>query len=189
MEKKHGFTIYYLLLCEGSTEFNLFAYLTRVRFRGLFDKSNIKFRDNVQIVESNVSQGKLNGAGDFGSFKAKYDAIKKKYLGQSLFFVLDKDLDDSPQIEALIQTDRADIVQFLVYNSEYLLLKLDGRNPKEPSEFSDFKAFRDDSKAEFLKQFRKEASQFKDPDFDAVFNNVDNNDIKAIFAELFSTLS
>ncbi len=188
MEKKKSFIIYYLLLCEGTTEFNLFAYLTRVKFRGLFGKSNIKFSDGVQIVESNVSQGKLNGAGDFGSFKAKYDAIKKKYSGQKLFFVLDKDLDDSTRIETLIQTD-GDIVQFLICNSEHLLLKLDGKTPKEPSDFANLKDFRDYCKAEFQKQFSKKAPDFKDVDFDSVFKNVDENDIKAAFAELFSTLS
>ena len=188
MEKKKGFIIYYLLLCEGTTEFNLFAYLTRVKYRGLFDNSNIKFSDRVQIVESNVSQGKLNGAGDLGSFKAKYDAIKKKYSGQTLFFVLDKDLDHSPQIETMIQTG-GDIVQFLICNSEHLLLKLDGKNPKEPSDFANLKDFRDYCKTEFIKQFEKEAPRFKDPDFELIFAKLDDGMVRATFAEIFSTLS
>lgn len=188
MEKKKSFIIYYLLLCEGTTEFNLFAYLTRVKFRGLFDQSNIKFSDGVQIVASNVSQGKLNGAGNLSSFKAKYDAIKKKYSGQTLFFVLDKDLDDSAQIETMIQTG-GDIVQFLICNSEHLLLRLDGRNPKEPSDFTNLKDFRDYCKAEFLKQFGKEAPKFKDPDFELIFAKLSDDDIRATFVELFATLS
>lgn len=188
MEKKKGFIIYYLLLCEGTTEFNLFAYLTRVKFRGLFDSSNIKFSDRVQIVESNVSQGKLNGAGDFGSFKAKYDAIKIKYSGQTLFFVLDKDLDHSPQIETMIKAG-GDIVQFLICNSEHLLLRLDGKNPKEPSDFPNLKDFRDYCKAEFVKQFRKEAPKFKDADFELIFSKLSEDEVRATFVELFATLS
>jgi len=135
MDKKKGFVIYYLLLCEGTTEFNLFAYLTKNKFRELFDKSNIKFSDKVQIVEAGVSQGKLNGAGHLAHFKWKYDLIKQKYPGQKIFFILDKDLDSSSEIEALIRTDE-NIVQFLTYNSEYLLLKLGGKKPKEPSDFN-----------------------------------------------------
>ena len=188
MEKKKSFIIYYLLLCEGTTEFNLFAYLTRSKFRGLFDKSNIKFSDKVQIVEAGVSQGKLNGAGTIGSFKAKYESIKKKYSGQTLFFVLDKDLDDSLQIETMIQTG-GDIVQFLVCNSEHLLLKLDGKNPKEPSDFTTLKYFRDYCEAEFLKQFGKEASKFKDPDFELIFAKLDDEEVYSSFVELFATLS
>lgn len=188
MGKKKSFIIYYLLLCEGATDFNLFAYLTRVKFRRLFDKSNIKFSDGVQIVESNVSQGKLNGAGDFGSFKAKYEAIKNKYPGQTLFFVLDKDLDDSTQIETMIQAG-GDIVQFLICNSEHLLLKLDGKNPKEPSDFANLKDFRDYCKAEFTKQFGKEAPGFKDADFELIFAKCGDDEIRTAFTELFATLS
>jgi hypothetical protein len=188
MEKKKSFTIYYLLLCEGTTEFNLFAYLTRVKFRELFSKSNIKFSDRVQIVGSNVSQGKLNGAGNFASFKAKYDAIKQKYSGQTLFFILDKDLDESTQIETLIQAG-GDIVQFLICNSEHLLLKLDGRIPKEPSDFASLKDFRDYCKAEFLKQFGKEASRFKDADFELIFSKLGDEKVRTTFVELFATLT
>ncbi|HAL50192.1 MAG: hypothetical protein UU46_C0003G0038 [Candidatus Uhrbacteria bacterium GW2011_GWD1_41_16] len=186
MEKKKSFIIYYLLLCEGTTEYNLFAYITRNKFRGLFDKSNIKFSDRVQIVKSNVSQGKLNGAGTISSFKAKYDSIKKKYSGQTLFFVLDKDLDDSSRIETMIQAG-GDIVQFLICNSEHLLLKLAGKSPKEPSDFITLKDFRDYCKAEFLKQFGKDAPRFKDFDFDLVFNNCTEDEIRANFTELFAT--
>lgn len=188
MDKKKSFTIYYLLLCEGTTEFKLFTYLTKVRFRGLFDKSSIRFSDGVQIVESNVSQGKLNGAGDFGSFKAKYDAIKKKYPEQTLFFMLDKDLDDSTQIETMIQTG-GDIVQFLICNSEHLLLKLDGRAPNGPFDFANLKDFRDYCKAEFLKQFGKEASGFKESDFELIFSKLNDEEVRTNFVELFATLT
>jgi hypothetical protein len=188
MDKKKSFKIYYLLLCEGSTEFNLFAYLTRNKFRGLFDKSNIKFSDKVQIVEAGVFQGKLNGAGNIGSFQAKYDLIKKKYSGQKLFFVLDKDLDDSSKIEALIQ-EGGDIIQFLICNSEHLLLKLGGKKPREPVDFNNLKDFRDYCKVEFCRQFRKDAPKFKDSDFDRIFNNVSDEEIRNSFAELFATLS
>jgi len=188
MEKKKGFTIYYLLLCEGTTEYNLFAYLTRVKYRGLFANSNIKFSDKVQIVRSNVSQGKLNGAGNLSSFKAKYDEIKQKYSGQTLFFVLDKDLDDSTQIETLIQSG-GDIVQFLIGNSEHLLLRLDGRTPRDTSDFANLKDFRDYCKTEFLKQFGKEAPGFKDADFDLIFSKLSDEEVRTTFVELFATIS
>ena len=70
------FQIYYLLISEGTTEFNLFAYLTKNKFRDSFEKSNIKFSIKVEIVEAGISQGKLNGAGNLPSFKGKYDLIK-----------------------------------------------------------------------------------------------------------------
>ena len=188
MEKKKSFTIYYLLLCEGTTEFNLFAYLTRVKYRELFDNSAIKFSDRVQIVESNVSQGKLNGAGSLGGFKAKYDAIKNKYPGQTLFFVLDKDLDESSQIETMIQTG-GDVAQFLMYNSEHLLLRLDGKNPSQPSDFPNLKDFRDYCKAEFINHYGKEAVRFKDRDFELIFSKLSDDEVRATFIELFATLS
>lgn len=187
MPKRKSFKIYYLLICEGTTEFNLFAYLTRNKFRGLFDKSNIKFSDKVQVVEVGISQGRLNGAGNIGDFKAKYDGIKQKYSGQKLFFVLDKDLDDSSRIEAMIQAG-GDIVQFVEYNSEYLLLKLAGKNPKIPSEFKNLKEFRDYSKTEFLKQFGKKACDFKESDLDLIFKTINEEEARASFAEIFSTL-
>lgn len=102
--------------------------------------------------------------------------------------MLDKDLDDSPDIEKLIKQN-GDIVQFLEYNSEYLLLKFSGKNPKDPSEFKNLGEFRDYCRAEFKNQFSKKASEFKDTDFDSVFRNVEDEDIKNVFTELFSTLS
>ncbi len=114
--------------------------------------------------------------------------VKKNYSGQKLFFVLDKDLDDSSKFEALIHSD-GDIVQFLMYNSEHLLLKLSGKNPKEPSDFNNLKDFRDYSEVEFLKQFKKVAPEFKDPDFESVFAKLNDKEIRATFTELFATLS
>ncbi len=184
---KKSFKIYYLLLCEGTTEFNIFAYLTRTKFRELFDNSNIKFSDKIQVVEAGVSQGKLNGAGHIAHFQGKYDAIKKKYAGQKLFFVMDKDLDDSSKIEAVILAG-GDIVQFLVCSSEHLLLKLGGKNPKNPSDFNNLSDFRDYCKAEFLKQFGKGAPRFKDADFELIFAKLSDEDIRATFIELFATL-
>ncbi len=190
MNTKKSFQIYYLLISEGTTEFNLFAYLTKNKFRDSFEKSNIKFSIKVEIVEAGISQGKLNGAGNLSSFKGKYDLIKNdsRYTGQKLFFIIDKDFDDSPQIETLIKSG-GDIVQFVEFNSEYLLLKFAGKNPKNPSKFNCMKDFRDYSKVEFQKEFSKKASDLKDSDFDSIFRTVGDEEIKASFTELFSTLS
>ena len=122
MNTKKGFKIYYLLLVEGITEFNLFAYLTKNKFRDLFAESSIQFSNKVEIVEVGISRGNLNGAGNIRDFKKKYELIREKYKGQKRFFMLDKDLDDSSKIEKLIKQN-GDIVQFMEYNSEYLLLK------------------------------------------------------------------
>ena len=192
MDEKKGFNVYYLLLSEGTTEFNLFAYLTKVRFRVLFASSSIQFSNKVEIINKNgeqvVSQGKLDGVSTIAHFTSKHILIKTKYAGQRLFYFLDKDIDDSSAIEALITQD-GDFVQFMEYSSEHLLLRLAGKNPKNPSDFNNLGEFRDYCKPEFVKQFGKNAHKFKDTDFDSVFKNVDDNDIKAAFAELFSTLS
>lgn len=190
MNKKKSFKTYYLLICEGSTESNIFAYLTKVRFRVLFNNSNIQFSNRVEIVENGITQGKLNGDGSFHAFKIKYKFIKNnvRYRGQKFFFILDKDFDDSPQKEALIKK-RGDIVQFMEYNSEYLLLKFAGKNPKNPSYFKNLKDFRDYCKNEFLKQFKKEAKYFNDSDLNSIFSNISDKEIKNSFNELFSTLS
>ena len=50
MDGKKGIKVYYLLLSEGTTEFNLFAYLTKVRFRQIFTNSSIQFSINVEIM-------------------------------------------------------------------------------------------------------------------------------------------
>lgn len=190
MDKKKSFKIYYLLISEGTTEFNLFGYLTTKKFKEDFEKSNIQFSIKVEIKKNGISQGKLNGDGSFHAFKIKYKSIKNdnRYKCQKLFFIIDKDFDDSPQKETLIKNG-GDIVQFIEYNSEYLLLKFSGKNPKKPSDFkNNLKEFRDYSKKEFIKQFGKEVSNFKDSDFDLIFNNVSDKEIKNCFNELFSTI-
>lgn len=188
MSTKKSFDVYHLLVSEGTAEYRLFGYLTKNKFKDVFNKSKIKFSDKVELVEVGVSQGKLNSAGNIGDFKIKYELIREKYKWQKRFFMLDKDLDDSLDIEKLIKQN-GDIVQFLEYSSEHLLLKFSGKNPKEPSGFKNLGEFRVYCKAEFQKQFSKKASDFKDVDFDSVFKNVKDNDIKSSFAELFSTLS
>lgn len=191
MENKKGFNVYYLLLSEGTTEFNLFAYLTKVRFRPLFDGSSIQFRNTVEIIKDGnqiVSQGKLDGVSNLAHFTGKHVLIKAKYAGQRLFYFLDKDVDDSSAIEALITQD-GDLVQFLEHNSEHLLLRLAGKNPQNPSDFANLNDFRTYCKREFVTQFGKNAHKFKDADFEAIFNNCTEEEIRASFSELFSTLS
>lgn len=188
MSRKKVFDIYYLLLCEGTTEFNLFAYLTKSKFRKLFDNSTIKFSNKIEIVEANISQGKLNGIGSLKSFNNIYKKIKSKYPDQKLFFLLDKDLDHSTKIEKSILSGN-DICQFVEYNSEYLLLKYAGKNPKSPTQFNNLGDFRSYSKSEFQKQFKKQASELKDSDFDQIFGNIRNKDIKTNFKELFDTIT
>jgi hypothetical protein len=100
---------------------------------------------------------------------------------------LDKDLDDSKIIADAIKKGK-DIVQFIEYNSEYLLLNFAGKNPKKPSDFKSLKIFRNYCKTEFKTQFGKEASTFKDPDFEKILNNIDDEEIKKVFSVLFATL-
>lgn len=190
MTKKKSFKIYYLLLTEGMAEFNIFGYLTTNKFKEDFDDSNVQFSLKVEIVDAGISQGKLNGVGDLTSFKAKYGSIKDdaRYAGQKLFFVIDKDFDDSSQVKELVEKDD-NIVQFVEYNSEHLLLKFGGNNPKNPKDFKNMGEFRDYCKSEFEKKFNKKASEFKDVDFDSVFANTTDDEIKKAFVELFSTLS
>jgi len=72
VDSKKGFKVYYLLLSEGTTEFNLFAYLTKKRFRALFDNSRVQFSNKVEIIKDGnqiVSQGKLDGVSDIGTSK------------------------------------------------------------------------------------------------------------------------
>ncbi len=191
MDNKVGFNVYYLLLSEGTAEFNLFAYLTRNRFRALFDASNIQFSNRVEIIKDGnqiVSQGKLDGVSNIAHFRAKHVLIKEKYTGQKLFYLLDKDIDDSIPIGTLI-TEGGDIVQFVEYNSEHLLLRLAGKNPRNPSDFASLKDFRDYCKQEFVRQFRKHCHKFKDSDFESVFNNSTEDEIRVSFSELFATLT
>ncbi len=186
MDKKKRFQVYYLLVSEGTTEYNLFGYLKN-RFKDLFDDSNIKFSDKVQIPSAGISNGKLNGASNLSDFEEKYKLIKKQYKDQKRFFILDKDLDDSEEIADAIKKGE-DIVQFIEYNSEYLLLNFAEKNPKKPSEFKDLKFFRKYCKDEFEAQFGKEASAFKDQDFEKILNKVGDEEIKKVFSVIFSTL-
>lgn len=101
--------------------------------------------------------------------------------------MIDKDLDDSPQVEALIKND-GHIVQFVEFNSEYLLLRFANKNLKTPSDFNSLFEFRLYCKNEFKNHFNKKASEFKDADFDLIFINVDDVRIRGSFRELFSTL-
>lgn len=191
MNTRKSFKIYYLLLAEGATEFNLFAYLTKNKFRELFADSSIQFSNKVEIIKDEnqiISQGKLGGIGSIKDFKKRNALIKARYVDQTLFFILDKDLDDSSAIEALIKRN-GDVVQFVEYNSEYLLLRFGGKNPKQPSDFNNMGEFRFYCKAEFQKQFRKEASEFKDPDFDLIFSNIEDTEIRKSFSELFTIIS
>jgi hypothetical protein len=186
MYPKKSFKIYYLLLTEGSTEFNLFAYLTKVRFKKLFAETDVSFSDKVNLTEVGVSKGNLGGISSTKDFKTKNDLIKKQYAGQKLFFMLDKDLSDSLDIENLIKQD-GNIVQFVEHNFEYLLLKLGNRNPKEPSDFKNLNEFRDYCKREFSKQFQKNSSDFKkDSDFDLIFGGIEDEEIYKCFHVLFS---
>lgn len=190
MENKKGFEIYYLMLSEGTAEFNLFAYLTKNRFKELFEDSNIQFSNRVEIIKDDnqiVSQGKLGGVSDIMHFKSKHILIKEKYAGQRLFYFLDKDIADSSAIETLITKD-GDLVQFMEHNSEHLLMRLAGKKPKNPSDFDDLKKFRDYCKKEFIKQFGKRAHKFKDADFELVFNIPTEDEVKASLSILFSTL-
>lgn len=190
MKKNKNFKIYYLLLVEGTTEFNLFAYLTKKKFRDEFEKSNIKFSNKVTIANIDISGGKLNGVGNLSSFKGKYNRIKKdsRHKGEKLFFIIDEDFDDSSQVKDLIEKD-GNIVQFVKYNSEHLLLRFGNKNPKNPSDFISLEDFRNYCKMEFQRQFKKKASEFKEPDFDLIFNGIDDKKIRRSFGELFSTLS
>ncbi|MHA1558379.1 MAG: hypothetical protein ACTSXG_01025 [Alphaproteobacteria bacterium] len=190
MDNKKDFKVYYLLLSEGTAEFNLFAYLTKNRFKALFDGSCIQFSNRIEIIKDGnqiVSQGKLDGVSTIAHFKSKHILIKEKYAGQRLFYFLDKDIDNSAAIETLITQD-GDLVQFTEYNSEHLLLRLAGKNPKNPSNFGNLKNFRDYCKQEFVKQFGKSAHKFKDADFELVFNIPTEEEVKASLSILFSTL-
>jgi len=143
MKSKRELKVYCLILCEGKTEFNLFAYLTKNLFKEDFDSSHVQFSNKVEIIKGGrpiVSQGVLLGVSDFRQFKSKHDAIIKKYAKQTLFYLLDNDIDDSNAIGQLI-LNTGHRVQFLENNSEYLLLKLAGKCPKARGDFKILIAF------------------------------------------------
>jgi hypothetical protein len=191
MEGKKSFNVYYLLLSEGTAEFNLFAYLTKVKFKAIFDNSSVQFRNTVEIIKDGnqiVSQGKLDGVSTISHFKSKHILIKAKYIDQRLFYFLDKDIDDVSLIATLIKQD-GDLVQFIEYNTEHLLLRMARKSPKNPSDFGNLNDFRDYCKKEFLLQFGKNAHKFKDIDFESIFSNCTEDEIRANFSELFSAIS
>lgn len=183
---KKSLKIYYFLACEGYTEYKIFSYLTRNRFRNQFLKSDIRFRDGINITqgETIISNGKLNGVGDKANFKSKYLILKKYYPDGIFFFFLDKDLYDSSEIEQMVRMG-GDFVQFIKYNSEYLLLKLSNFNLKDPEDFDCLEDFRQYCKNEFHAKFKKKASEIKEVELEQIFKRISDDEIKDIFNELF----
>lgn len=183
---------YHFLACEGHTEYVIFSYLTRSRFRERFSKANthVEFSDKANVIvnaEESISGGKLNGVKSLKHFNLKYSALKVAYPDQTFFFFLDEDLDDSTTIkQAILQG--GDFVQFITYNSEYLLLKLSGNNPQDPKTFPTMKAFRDYCKATFLATFSKEASRINERDLDTMLNSRTDAELEVIFSDLFSLI-
>lgn len=187
MENTKQLSVYKLLLVEGTAEAVIFAYITKNRYRELFSKSTIKFSDGVEIIRDGnqiVSRGNLYGIGDLGVFESKLVMIKDKYPDQKLFFLLDKDLDDSLDIARVIE-EGGDMIQFMEHNSEHLLLKFAGKKPKNPDAFNTMKEFRDYTKSEFKKHFKKEAHQMKERDLEPIFDLVSDEDIRSSFSKLF----
>jgi hypothetical protein len=182
--------IYYKLIVEGYTERNIFAYLTKVKFKQDFNKSNIQFTSNVNIAKPsiNIAQGNLGGCHNLKTFKKNYKAIRSKHPNEKLFFLLDKDMPESLHIQDLIIKDN-NIIQFIEHNSEYLLLKYTKQNPQHPTQFPDLESFRNYIKQKFKNHFKKEASELDEKDFDFIFNNIEDEIIKKDFTELFKTLT
>jgi len=188
MNPKKELLVYQLLLVEGTTEANLFAYITKDRYREQFSKSKVRFSDKVEIIKNGkqiVTKGNLNGVGHINNFKANYNLIKTNYPQQKCFFLLDNDLDDSLQIGDEIEKS-GDVVQFLTHNSEHLLLKFANKNPKNPNDFDFMKNFRSYTKLEFEKQFGKKASELKGSDFDSIFSTVNDEEVMVSFNRLFT---
>jgi hypothetical protein len=185
---KKLFKSYYLLACEGHTEYILFSYLTRNRFRNYFSSVIFKevnlLRNKIEVIMG----GKLNGVGDWSNFNSKYSILKEEFSDGKFFFFLDNDLDDSQKIGQAIRNG-GDVVQFVKYNSEYLLLELYGHPLKCLGDFENQKAFRDYCKEEFLKVYNKEAKTMNDRDLDLIFRNISDGDIVNIFSDLFSCVS
>ncbi len=187
MQQKIILKEYYLLLTEGLTEFNIFAYLTRVRFRDIFANSSIQFSEKVEIVELDISKGILNGITNLKTFKNKYKSIRKKYKGQGKFFLLDSDIIDSSEIEIHIKENN-DIVQFMDFNSEYLLLKIVGKKLRHKDEFQNLTDFRNYCKFEFSKHFEKKAHELKGTDFHKIFESISDKDVMGYFPVLFKLI-
>lgn len=184
--------IYHFLACEGHTEYIIFSYLTRNRFRDRFSRTNtnVEFSDRANVIvntDESISGGKLNGVKSFKHFNLKYSALKAAYPSQTFFFFLDEDLDDSNAIKQVI-LQGGDFAQFITYNSEYLLLQLSGNNPQNPTAFPNMQAFRDYCKATFLSTFGKEASRINDIDLDTMLGNSTDAELEIIFADLFALI-
>lgn len=184
--------IYYFLACEGHTEYIIFSYLTRSRFKGRFSKANtnVEFNDKANVIvnaDESISGGKLNGIKSLDHFNLKYAALKNAYPDQTFFFFLDEDLDDSASIkQAILQG--GDFAQFITYNSEFLLLRLSGNNPQEPSTFANLQEFRTYCRETFLATFAKKASWINEADLNAMLANVTDAELEVIFADLFGLI-
>ena len=181
---KKPFKVYYFLAYEGHTEFVIFAYIKN-RFKDVFSKSKVTFREprNTELF----SNGKLNGVKDLSDFEDKYIRIKKDYENETFLFILDDDLYHSPRIAKKIKEGR-DFVQFIKYNSEFMLLRLAGHELKDISEFdSNFQEFRDYSKSEFRRVYGKDLKYIINDDFlDSVMLGLSDEDIKKNFEVIFS---
>ena len=194
----------YLLFKEGQAEQKLIQYFRYNRFADLFNNSKIKFDEKINISRNGIKiieNGNMLGVSDRVHFESKYIDIVEYddnlYENKQMFFVLDEDIKDSEKIGDFIKS-KGKIIQFIKYNIEYLLLELSGIKLKEPNlkDFSDFnnwhnkdwKAYRDYCKVEFKKYFNKEAHEFKDSDFENIFKNHSDEEIKNIFPELFKLI-
>ncbi len=184
--------IYHFLACEGHTEYVIFSYLTRNRFRDRFSRANtnVEFSDKANVivnVDESIYGGKLNGVKSLKHFNLKYVALKVAYPNQTFFFFLDEDLDDSAVIKQVI-LQGGDFVQFVTFNSEYLLLERSGNNPLNPTAFATMQDFRNYCKEAFLTTFGKEASRINDKDLDVMLANSTDADLEVIFNDLFSLI-
>jgi hypothetical protein len=133
------------------------------------------------------SQGKLDGVSNLAHFRSKHTLIKEKYPSQRLFYFIDRDVDDSDAISTFVESE-GDLIQFIEYNTEHMLISLDGKNPLNPCDFDDLKQFRDYCKTEFVSQYGKRAHKFKDSDFEKIFGKCTEEQIRESLSVLFSTL-
>ncbi len=183
---KKPFKTYYFLAYEGHAEFILFAHLKN-RFKKLFEDSNIKFRE---LTDSEVfSNGKIKGVKSLKDFEEKYLKIKNnnEYKDLTFLFFLDEDLYHSPEIGKKI-SEGGDLIQFIKYNSEFILLKLSGYEIKDISEFKpDFQGFRDYCKEEFRKKHGQDLKYIINDDFlDSILGSIPDETIKENFKTIFS---
>lgn len=154
---------------EGDAEENLFGYLKR------------RFCKKVKSFKP----APLNGFNSLLVFKRKYNQVYRKNgltrrnKGQNIHFVflIDGDLDDTPDIVAYIERE-GHTHQVNVLNTETLLLRMAGVNLAVDVPLADF---RDKAKARFLAKFGKKAHLMKASDFDAIID-------EAKFIQNFPTL-